>query len=55
MDMKANKKDIHRPARERDSRRIPDREQRKRLNPRYVFTDPNDFFHDLLMEQNEQG
>lgn len=30
-------------------------EYRKRLNPRLVFTDPESFFSDLLMEQNEQG
>lgn len=30
--------------------------QRKtaRYNPRLVFTDPDSFFSDLLMEQNEQ-
>lgn len=28
---------------------------RKRLNPRYVFNDPDSFFSDLLMEQHEQG
>lgn len=26
-----------------------------RQNPRLVFTDPDDFFTDLLMEQEEQG
>lgn len=26
-----------------------------RLNPRLVFTDPDAFFSDLLMEQQEQG
>ena len=29
-------------------------EQRMRLNPRLVFTDPDEFFTDLLLEQNEQ-
>lgn len=30
-------------------------EPRQRLNPRLVFTDPDSFFSDLLMEQQEQG
>lgn len=39
--------------REREKRKKPPEELIKRLNPRYVFTDPNAFFHDLLMEQQE--
>ena len=30
-------------------------EQRPQQNPRLVFNDPDRFFRDLLMEQNEQG
>lgn len=30
------------------------KEPRQRLNPRLVFTDPDSFFSDLLMEQQEQ-
>lgn len=40
--------------REREQRKKPPEELIKRLNPRYVFNDPNVFFHDLLMEQQEQ-
>ena len=29
--------------------------ERPRLNPRLVFGNPDDFFLDLLLEQNEQG
>ena len=29
--------------------------QRPRRNPRLVFTDPDRFFNDLLMEQQEQS
>lgn len=34
----------------------PDRqqEQQSRLNPRLVFNDPDAFFRDLVMEQQEQ-
>ena len=32
-----------------------DRPQLHRQNPRLVFTDPDRFFKDLLMEQQEQG
>ena len=50
-----------RPTRQQNSReqeQTPDtqREQyRKRLNPRLVFADPDSFFSDLLMEQQEQS
>ncbi len=30
-------------------------QQRPRLNPRLVFGDPDKFFRDLLMEQQEQS
>jgi len=35
-----------------DTQREPNR---KRLNPRLVFADPDSFFSDLLMEQQEQS
>lgn len=38
----------------REQIKKPPEEVIKRLNPRYVFNDPNVFFHDLLMEQQEQ-
>ena len=43
---------------EREGKRSKQEQQqsgvRNRLNPRLVFTDPNSFFRDLLMEQQEQ-
>lgn len=30
-------------------------QQKPRRNPRLVFGDPDKFFHDLLMEQQEQS
>ena len=39
----------------RQQKQEPDqKEQPMRLNPRLVFTDPDAFFTDLLLEQNEQ-
>ncbi len=32
-----------------------DEHQRPRRNPRLVYSDPDRFFNDLLMEQQEQG
>ena len=32
-----------------------DAERRKKLNPRIVMNDPDVFFHDILMEQQEQS
>jgi len=34
--------------------RLADRQQLRR-NPRLVYSDPDRFFRDLLMEQQEQG
>ncbi|MBR5180812.1 MAG: hypothetical protein IKW88_01000 [Clostridiales bacterium] len=42
---------------DRDQQQL-DREQlpvTQRVNPRLVFSDPDAFFLDLLLEQNEQG
>lgn len=35
--------------------RRPDRRERPRQNPRLVYNDPDRFFRDLLMEQQEQS
>ena len=41
---------------EGDRQREPaERPERPRINPRLVFTNPDLFFADLLMEQSEQG
>lgn len=55
MDTGNNNKADHKRRGEREKQKQPPEEIRKRLNPRYVFNDPYVFFHDLLMEQNEQG
>ena len=39
---------------EDQSREQEQQEQTRQLNPRLVFNDPDAFFADLLMEQNEQ-
>ena len=55
MDMTDNdRKNDRKREREREQRKKPPEEVIRRLNPRYVFNDPNVFFHDLLMEQQEQ-
>ena len=40
---------------EPDKREKPPEDVKKRLNPRYVFNNPDVFFRDLLMEQQEQA
>lgn len=55
MDMRdMDRKNDRKREREREQRKKPPEEVIRRLNPRYVFNDPNVFFHDLLMEQQEQ-
>jgi hypothetical protein len=39
----------------KESAAEPKKAPAPRLNPRLVFTDPDAFFSDLLMEQQEQG
>ena len=39
----------------RDTNNRQDQQAPRRYNPRLVFADPDEFFSDLLMEQEEQG
>ena len=46
-------KDTREPA--ADEQQEEAKEQRRQMNPRLVFNDPDAFFSDLLLEQQEQG
>ena len=50
---KHNTDQHNRNSRDRDKERRD--EQQPRRNPRLVYSDPDRFFNDLLMEQQEQG